>query len=429
MRGPPDDRSARQDQGPVSVHPIIRKDGKRAYKVRWRERGRNRARTFTLKRDADAFDREVERRRQLGALAVQQLTNRGPTLGAWIAERWAPEHAATLEQSTRERYANAYAVHIAPWLDEIPLSEITVGLLRAWQAERLKAGVNPGTLHKCRTLLSSVLRHAAESEAIPANPLSLVRPPKNPQRDAVRPLAPALVEKIRAVMLDPPAREVVAISRHGERVRRRRYELPAPGTPQTRHRDALIVSLLAYTGLRPGELRALRWSDVGENMITVQRAANPDGSTKATKTETRRTIRLLAAPTQDLREHRLAVGRPAERSLIIPTDSGKAWSKTDWQMWRVDRWAPACRDAGLEHAPRPYDLRHSFASLLLAEGRQPLYAARQLGHSPAVLLRTYAHLIDEYADAQDIDANVEIAKARAGTRREHSKNLLGSQAS
>src|ERR1019366_1261284 len=373
----------------MSVHPITRQDGGRAYKVRWREQGRNRARTFTLKRDADAFDREVERRRQLGPLAVQQLTDRGPTLGAWITDRWAPEHAATLEQSTRERYANAYAVHIAPWLDDVPLGEITVARLRAWQSARVKAGVSPGTIHKCRTLLSSVLRHAAESEAIAANPLSLVRAPKNGQRDAVRPLAPATVERIRAALVDPPSREIVAVSR-----------------------DALIVSLLAYAGLRPGELRALRWSDVAENTINVQRGANPDGSIKATKTGQRRSVRLLVAVAQDLREYRLAIGRPTERSLILQTDEGQAWSKTDWQMWRVDRGAPACRAVGLE-VPRPYDLRHSFASLLLAEGRQPLYVARQLGHSLAVLLTTYAHLIDEYADAQNIDANAEIGKARA----------------
>jgi integrase len=62
--------------------------------------------------------------------------------------------------------------------------------------------------------------------------------------------------------------------------------------------------------------------------------------------------------------------------------------------------------------PRPYDLRHSFASLLLAEGRQPLYVARQLGHSLGVLLETYAHLIEEYAEAQRIDAEHEIDSAR-----------------
>ena len=47
--------------------------------------------------------------------------------------------------------------------------------------------------------------------------------------------------------------------------------------------------------------------------------------------------------------------------------------------------------AGLSPVPRPSDLRHGFASLLLAEGRRPVYVARKLGHSLAVLLETYAH--------------------------------------
>ena len=62
--------------------------------------------------------------------------------------------------------------------------------------------------------------------------------------------------------------------------------------------------------------------------------------------------------------------------------------------------------------PRPYDLRHSFASLLLAEGRTVHYVAARLGHSPALTPSTYGHLIAEYADAGPIDAEQEIAKAR-----------------
>lgn len=395
----------------MSVHPLTRKDGSRGYEVRWREHGRQRSRAFSLRKDADAWDREVTRRRQLGPLAVQQLTTRStPTLGQWIADRWAPEHAATLAEATRERYANVYAVHIAPWLDEVPVNEITVGTLRAWQAERVKAGVSPGTIHKARTLLSSVLRHAAESEAIPANPLSIVRAPRAGQRDAVHPLSPAVVERIRAAMLDPAPREIAAAG-PGQRARRR-YTLPAPGTPQTRQRDALIVSLLAYAGLRPGELRALRFGDVRERTILVQRAANPDGSIKPTKTTQHRPVRLLSAPAQDLREYRLAAGRPADKCLVLVDDDGHAWDKTAWQCWRADRWTPACRAAGLDEVPRPYDLRHSFASLLLAEGRQPLYVARQLGHSVAVLLSTYAHLIAEFEEAPAVDAEAEIGKAR-----------------
>lgn len=374
------------------------------WKAKWREDGRQRSRTFARKRDAQAWDAEVRRRRQLGPLALQQLTDRGPTLGEWITERWAPEHGATLAESTRERYANAYAVHVAPYLDEVRLQDLTVARLRAWQAERLNAGVSPGTIHKCRTLLSSVLRHAAESEAILANAMTLVRPPKAEQRDAVRPLAPATVEAIRAAMLEPTEREVDA-SRPGQR-RRGRYALPPLGDPRTRLRDATIVSLLAYAGLRPGEVCALRWRDIGEKTIL----------TTASKTSTRRSVRLLAPLAQDLREYRLAAGRPAEKAFVLQRDDGGRWTKTDWQLWRRDRWSRACRAAGCgAPVPRPYDCRHSFASLLLAEGRPPLAVAQQLGHSTAVLLSTYAHLIAEFDDTPRIDAEAEIARARGGS--------------
>ena len=175
------------------------------------------------------------------------------------------------------------------------------------------------------------------------------------------------------------------------------------------------MSLLAYAGLRPGELRGMHFGDAREHTLLIQRAANPDGSMKATKNERDRTVRPLAPLAVELREYRLAAGRPPEGAMLLCHDDGKPWDKSNWQMWRVDRWAPACRAAGLDPVPRPYDLRHSFASLLLAEGRQPLYVAKQLGHSLAVLLSTYAHLIDEYAESEPIDAEAEIATARRHT--------------
>jgi integrase len=321
-----------------------------------------------------------------------------------------------LADSTRNRYAEVYSVHVAPWLDDVPLGQFGAPLLSGWQAALIKAGVSPGTIHKARTLLSSVLRHAAENGAIMANPLSLVRAPRSVPRDAVQPLSPAVVERIRQAMLSPADREIGA-SAQGQRARRR-YTLPAPGTPQTRQRDALIVSILAYAGLRPGELRALSLDGFRENTILVQRAANPDGSSKPTKNRQHRTVRLLAALAQDVREYMLAIGRPPEKTLILLDDDGKPWGKNAWQMWRADRWAPACRAVALDPVPRPYDLRHSFASLLLAEGKQPIWIAKQLGHSLAVFLSTYAHLIDEFEDRERIDADTEIAKARreVGTR-------------
>jgi integrase len=54
-------------------------------------------------------------------------------------------------------------------------------------------------------------------------------------------------------------------------------------------------------------------------------------------------------------------------------------SAKSFNVWRGDTFVPALERAGLERA-RPCDLRHSFASLPLHEGRSVIYAARQLGH-------------------------------------------------
>jgi integrase len=390
----------------------VQRDPKgKGWVTRWLEHGRHRSRKFDRKSDAETWEREVKRLQQLGPLALQRLTDGGPTLNDWIRDHWTPEHGATLEPGTMVRYTSAYRLHIQPTFGQVPLTEITVSAVRAWQASLVQAGVTPGNIKKIRACFSSVLRHAAESEAMPNNPLYLVRPPKSAHRDGVRPLTPTTVEMIRGAILDPPARQVAA-SGPGQRARRA-YEVTAPGTEPTRQRDALVVSFMAYAGLRPGEIRGLRFDDIGENMIRIERSVDDNGVLKSTKTGKPRSVKLLGALAQDIREYYVAAGEPVSQRSILQAEDGTLWTKSNWNMWLQDRWRPACRTVGLDPMPRPYDLRHSFASLLLAEGRQPQWVARQLGHSAAVLHSTYAHLIDEFEEATDVNAEVEIARARA----------------
>jgi integrase len=380
------------------------------FKVRWLENGQHRSRTFKYKKDADAWDLEVKRRRQLGPLAVTQMTDRGPTLAEWIKEHWGPEHGVDLEPSTLVRYANVYDLHIAPTFDETPLRAITVSALRAWQASLRKDNVGVETIKKARTYLSSILRHAAESEVIHANPLGLVRAPKANGREEVRPLPPTEIERIRLNARRPSDR-VVSGSTDGQRSRKA-YTLPAPGTALTNERDALIISLLGYAGLRPGEIKALRFEHILENSIRIGWRVDEFGRLiKLPKNGLRRSVKLLNALAEDIRSYRDACGNPSGNSLLVH-NNGNLWTKSDWNKWVADRWRPACHIAGVEPVPRPYDLRHSFASLLLAEGHTHTYVSRQLGHSTAVLQRTYEHLIDEYAGTTKIDAEAEIAKAR-----------------
>jgi integrase len=344
----------------MSVH----KRGK-VWVVRYRDGDRHAQKTFELQRDALDFDTEVRRRRRLGTLAT--LTPTSVTLNDYMAATWAPVYGVLLDERTREVYAQSYDRHIAPTLGPMPLHAIRPAVIARWQAAVLPRG--PEALRKARSVLSAIVQTAAEAELIASNPVRLVRPPKRPLKPEIRPLAPVSVEALRT---------------------------------QLDHRDAVLVSLIGYGGLRPGEARSLLWVNVLARTLVVG----------AAKTRRRRSVRLLEPLAQDLREWRLASGRPDPDRPVIPRPSdGGVMSAKSFNVWRGDVFAPALEAAGLDPA-RPYDLRHSFASLLLHEGRSVIYVARQLGHSATETLGTYGHVVEELADQPRIAAEDAIRAAR-----------------
>ena len=103
-----------------------------------------------------------------------------------------------------------------------------------------------------------------------------------------------------------------------------------------------------------------------ERALVIERAIAL-GEIKETKTGAARTVRLLAPLAADLAEWRLASGKPNQHVLVFPNRAGGAWSDFDWRNWRKRVFATATLAIGLKDV-RPYDLRHSFVSLLLAEG-------------------------------------------------------------
>ena len=237
-------------------------------------------------------------------------------------------------------------------------------------------------------ILQGVLERAVEWQRIPANPARAARKPPQRRERSVRPLSPRDVERIRAHLVD------------GERLR-----------------DAVLVSVLAYAGLRPGEALALTWGHIRERTILVERAVAL-GELKMTKTGRARTVRLLAPLAADLLEWRISQGRPADEALVFPARSGAVWGDDAWRYWRRGIFTPAARAAGLGSPVRPYDLRHSFVSLLLAEGGNVVEIARQAGHSPTMTLSTYAHLFDEAAGGERVSAEDEVRGARQLVRLE-----------
>jgi integrase len=354
----------------VSVHKNTRtaKGSQRTvYVVRYRQGTRNRQRTFDRATDARRFDDEVRRRRQAGPSALRALDAGRETLDEYVIETWTPAHAAHLAPKTRRTYAQMYDCHISPALGDVRLCDLDPEAIAAWRGS-LIGRIGPEALHKAMTLFGAILQRAAEAQRIPYNPARLVSKPRRPKPAEVRPLAPSQVEAVRA-SLDT--------------------------------RSAAIVSVLAYAGLRPHELRRLRWRDVRESTLLIY----------ATKTQTRRTVRLLAPLSADLAAWCLARRRPCDDALVFPGQDGDEWTDNGFNKWRARSFRPALPAAGLEHG-RPYDLRHSFASLLLHEGRSPIYVARQLGHGAGLTMDTYGHVIDELEDAPRLPAEDAIRQAR-----------------
>jgi len=353
----------------------VQKRSKGAWRVRWKEGDRWRSRTFTTQKDAKQLDAKILRLRRLGTLA--ELDAGAQTLDEFVTGTWALTYAPMLSPKTRSLYTGLYDHHLSPQLGSVALRQLTPELIARWQAERLASGSGPVAVAKSLTLLGNLLQRAVEGGHLTVNPARLVRKAKLPRRAEIRPLAPTTIEVMRAA-----------------------------STP----RDAMLISLLAYSGLRPGEALGLQWGDVRDRRtILVQRAVSV-GEVKAAKTG-ERTVRLLSPLASDLREWDLRSGRPADRALVIPAYDGGPWTEPAYQSWRRRAFARALTAAGLDHA-RPYDLRHSFASLLLYEGRSVIYVARQLGHDARLTLTTYGHVIEELEDSPRQDAETAILAAR-----------------
>lgn len=336
------------------------------WRVRWRQGDVNRSREFSRKRDAEVFDLEVRRRLQSGGLV--DLEAGSETLAQWMEEWWRVYAIPNLKPRTREVYARMWATHLMPRLGSWPLRDITPAVVEDFRAQLHVARVGDPTIIKTLGLLQGMLKRAAVRGRIPANPVLLVDKPRQSAGRRPAPLPPLTVERIRS---------------------------------RLEQRDATLVSVLAYAGLRPDEAIRLRWADVGDQALDVF----------AHKTSRRRQVRLLAPLTVDLLEWRIATGRPGPTELVFPRARG-AWTDSDWRNWRRRAYQAAAADAGVTGDMRPYRLRSSFVSLLLWEGRSLPYVADQAGHAVATLSEHYAGVLEELEDGRRRPAGDVIREAR-----------------
>jgi len=364
------------------------------YKVRWLHAGVHRARRFATAAAAERFDRKVKDLKAAGELHLLDEEPRGTiTLRDYVHEIWWPDYAeGNLTDEGRANYGVQLDLRIIPKWGDHQLRHLRPGPIEAWVSELRKEGVGDPTIIKTLTVLRSILKRAERDEEIGRNPIPLVAKPKQQRTREPQPVAPYHVELIRQHMLDPTPRHDSRRRRHA-----RRAELD-------RHRDATLVSVLAYSGPRPeSEALPLRWSQIGERTITYR-------ATKGGRVKPRQT-RLLAPLAADLSEFRIRCGRPGDDALVFGE-----WSGDDWDNWRERIFQPAAIAVGLPEDTIPRDLRGSFASLPIFEGLNVLEVAPQLGHKPSTCLDIYGRLFEEFDPSRRRPAVEVIREARKAVR-------------
>jgi len=366
----------------MSVHARKRARGRVAYEVVWRESaGRQRCETFWTRREAEARDREI---RDLRDRSRHDAIDAGSETLRDATERWWTDHVeSSVSQNTAMVYASAVDKHLLPRLGSVPIRDIHPSEVVALQHALREDGIGAAMTQKTLMVLSGIMRHSQLLGRIPSNPVGPVRIKQARRKRAIRPLAPETIEQMRALVL-----------------------------VHDRVREAALLSLLAYAGLRPGEAFALRWDCVGDRALIIEHG-RADGSLKATKTDRIRTVGLLPPVIEDLDAWRDAAPSSGAAGLLFPRRDGHVLRDADYQNWRRRQFGPVATEAGAVEAT-PYTLRHSFASLLVQAGWNALEISHEMGNSPEVVQRRdYSHVFRGFARGERIDPESLILAARS----------------
>lgn len=319
--------------------------------------------------------------------------------------------------SVTRKYEEALRLLVLPAIGSVPVATLTGGDVQRL-VDEIAAKRTPEHARKALTALRVALRVAQRYGEIPANPCAGTR-------------VPATAEGEQPPQILTPEETAAIVSRADADDARLKRSFGGP-----------LVALALGSGLRLGELLALRWGadglDLTAGIVRVRRAVDRVRANDGAYAElapksraARRDVPLAPEDVARLRRHRLATGRPADDSLVFASDDGtalspvpayRAWKRAARRALLIDP-AQAALEAAVESGdlalveqataalaaakspaaplPRFHDARHAFASHALAAGLSAHAVAALLGHADAgLVLRRYGHALpDELAGA------------------------------
>jgi integrase len=325
------------------------------------------------KRDAQRELRDI-----LSALDKGQYVDAGKmTLGAWLAE-WLEEARYSVAPKTWERYAEITIKHLIPALGAIPLAKLAAVRIQSYYALALASGRRDGrgglsaqTVRHHDRVLNVALKRARKLKLIAANPVDDVE-------------APTVEQKEIEVLDSNGSAKLLA-------------------TASTTRLYAPIFLALA-TGMRRGEILALRWCDLdlpGQSLRVVQSLEQTkDGLRfKAPKTKrSRRTIALSPSVVEVLQAHRI---KQLEERLLLglaKDDRGLVFAQITGDVINPRNFSKEFARIVKRASTRPitfHGLRHTHITNLLEAGVHPKVASDRAGHSSvSVTMDIYSHVIE-----------------------------------
>ncbi len=312
-----------------------------------------------------------------------------PTFHEYV-EQWWLQNAAHLAEKTQTDYRWRIEAHLLPWFADLPLDQITIDSVDRYKVSKLNEDrpLAASSINKTMAMLEAILETAGERELIGRNPAHGKRRRLKEARPSRSYLDSA--EQIEAVLDAASELDREALAHHQHLQRR------------------AIVATLLFTGLRIGELTALRWRDVD--------LANGRLIVQGTKTAAAvREITMLPVLRDELLQVKATTPFGEPDDYVFPTRPGKQQSQDNLRKRVVDPAVSRARAAVLGTGGvfpdrlTPHGMRRTFASLLFAIGEDVAVVMLELGHAdPKMTLGIYAH-----------------AMRRGDEQRNRLRNLLG----
>ncbi|MCB0880202.1 MAG: site-specific integrase [Thermoleophilia bacterium] len=384
--------------------------GRRSYGIQWFDEHGDRQREFnrawTTKAQAKAAYDVIIDRQRAGVAARPEWTV------AQLFEEWRENHVKVNCSPAYYRDVEVhYRLRIEPMIGHRRIDTVDRQVVRKMMAQmkqvmREKFPDNEygghRAINKTLTVLKGMLSYAVQCDMLTHNPAHGVKElSEEPQRMVSAWPMPAIEAVAREALVRP------------ERLPEFQRSQQAPWQGQ---RDYTIVMLAALTGLRQSELLGLTWECVdGEWLHVTHKLDRVTQTLRETKSRRgRRSVPLLAAARQVLDEWR-AVG--AHDEILFPAAAGGYLHAVhfDNRVWRRARkLAGVVTVNGREHDCNKmtfHQLRHTFASMCLAAGRDVWEVAHWIGDDPELVKRVYGHYIpDTLGDTSRLDAMLTISQ-------------------